>query len=257
MFVSIHIPKTAGTTIGYILDYGMNRRIFYDYPRYGLGPQHGKVMDAEAKEHDREMILQHKDFIKYKFDIVHGHFHYRKYQDIFPDEKYIVCLRDPVKRTVSHYLHILESGSDKNNYFNEISSGEMGLVEFAELPHIQRVQSLFVEGRDIMDYDHVFLTEKLAETIYQFQLNHNFQRSDAYMNLPGKQSLPNTNPRSARKNKNISFSPAELEKVKQLVAEDQELYQRAIEKCKSQGSLSSFTQKSHGLLARISDYLAR
>ena len=206
MFISIHIPKTAGTTVGYILDYGVNRRIFYDYPRYGMGEKQGEVMTPEDKKLDAEMIERHKEFLKYKFDVVHGHFHYKKYQEIFPEEKYIVCLRDPVKRTISHYFHILESGSEKNHFFKEISSGEMDIVDFASLPHIKRVQSLFIEGKDIMDFDHVFLTEKLAETIYQFQLNHNFTRSDPYMNLPGKKSLPNTNPRSARKTKKIEFS---------------------------------------------------
>ena len=121
MYISIHIPKTAGTTVGYILDYGLNRRIFYDYPRHGMGKRQGEVMNSDDVKRDIRMINEHRDFIKYKFDVIHGHFHYKKYKDVFPDEKYLVCLRDPLKRTISHYFHILESGSEKNQYYSDIS----------------------------------------------------------------------------------------------------------------------------------------
>ena len=34
MIISVHIPKTGGTTLGMYLDYGFQRRIFYDYENY-------------------------------------------------------------------------------------------------------------------------------------------------------------------------------------------------------------------------------
>lgn len=246
MLVSIHIPKTAGTTIGYILDYGVKRRILYDY----MGPNgyRGQIYDEDVK-----LLNQHKEFITKKFDVIHGHFHYKKYAQIFPEANYIVCLRKPVARTVSQYFHIIEEADPNHWLYDDLVSGKMDFIDFVSLNHIRRAQSIFIEGRDIMDYKHVFLTEKLQESIYYFQLLTGFERNDPYMTLEGKDSIPNTNPRSARRRKlvlpelkdiykNFSFrkkspdrkdfsiTPTEIEKAEQLLHEENELYQRAEEK---------------------------
>lgn len=260
MLISVHIPKTAGTTIGYILDYGVKRRIFYDYSELDA-PQ-------RKKEYDEEILLlqKNKDFISQRFDVIHGHFYYKKYSEIFPDANYVVCLRNPVSRTISQYFHIIEEADPSHWLYNDLASGKMSFVDFASLPHIKRAQSIFVEGRDIMDFNHVFLTEKLQESIFQFQLLTSFERNDPYMSLKGKDSIPNTNPRSARRkklafmkvidwyeniihkhNKSKSLMPkkdykipqVEIDQVKKILAEDVELYERAENKFKLQAKLAS------------------
>lgn len=255
LLVSIHIPKTAGTTIGYILDYGVKRRIFYDY----MGPHgyRGNVYDQDV-----DLLNQHKDFISKKFDVIHGHFHYKKYAQIFPEADFIVCLRKPVARTISQYFHIIEEADPRHWLYEDLVSGNMDFIDFVSQPHIKKAQSIFVEGRDIMDFKHVFLTEKLSESIYQFQLLTGFQRSDPYMSLKGEDSIPNTNPRSARRRKelinklrdiysrlsgvkkqstreNFKITSSEIEKAKQILSEESDLYQRAEEKFALQAKLAS------------------
>lgn len=224
MFVSIHIPKTGGTTLGYILDYGARRRIYYDY----------SALRGEALASDIRYLLSNKSFLESRFDIIHGHFHYSKYSEIFPDAFFVTCLRDPLARTISQYFHILEEGDSRHPHYHNISSGRMGLADFASLPNIRIAQTLFLKGRDIADYHHIAFTEKLAESIYHFQIIFNFERYDPYMVFHGEQSVPNTNPRTARKQNNTSIDQASRDKAKEILAEEYDLYARAIDQYKVQ-----------------------
>ncbi|MCK5600286.1 sulfotransferase family 2 domain-containing protein [Candidatus Pacearchaeota archaeon] len=228
MYISLHIPKTAGTTVGYILDYGVKRRIYYDYSQL-----EGKHQKKEFLE-DIDLHRRHKEFLDAKFNVIHGHFHYKKYCEVFDDAKYLVCLREPLSRTISQYYHIIEEADPNHWLYKDLSSGKMDLVSFASLPNIRRAQSSFIDGRDIMDFDHVFITEDLAKSVYQFQKNHNFHRSDPYMNFKGAESIPNLNPRTARKQSRKKFSDDMLKKTKQILVEDVELYQRALQKMAAQ-----------------------
>lgn len=259
MLISIHIPKTAGTTIGYLLDYGMRRRVFYDYSELDS--------PIRKKEYDKDIALlqKHKDFIEQRFGVIHGHFYYKKYAQIFSEADYIVCLRKPISRTISQYFHIIEEADPNHWLYEDLISGKMGFVDFASLTHIKRAQSIFVEGKDIMDFKHVFLTENLQQSIYQFQLLTGFERNDPYMALQGEASIPNTNPRSARKNKltfmtlrdmfakftglnkdkkiatpkkDFKISPIEIKKATQVLAEDIDLYNRAKGKYELQDKLT-------------------
>ena len=226
MYISVHIPKTAGTTIGYILDFGTRRRIFFDYSELEPYP--------EQLTEDINFLKKNKTFLQRKFDVIHGHFHVSKYLDVFPEAKYLVCLREPVSRTLSQYYHIIEEGEGSHWSYNQLMSGEMDLIDFAGLPFVKRAQSAHIEGKKIQDFSHVFLSEKLPDSIHKFQLNHNFQRNDPFMGLEGEASIPNTNPRSARKNAKKEFSKAYLKKVKEVIYEDVELYNEALSLYKKQ-----------------------
>ena len=66
MYISIHIPKTAGTTLGYILDLGFRRKVFYDYTQLDDKP--------ELLQKDIAHLQANKDFIAERFKLIHGHF---------------------------------------------------------------------------------------------------------------------------------------------------------------------------------------
>lgn len=220
MYISVHIPKTAGTTIGYILDFGSRRRIYYDYSE--------AESSAELLLADKNLVRNHKSLFEKKFDVIHGHFHVSKYLDLFPEAKYLVCLREPLARTLSHYYHVIEEGKGSHWAYEHLMSGEMDIVDFAGLPFVKRAQSVHVEGKPLSEFSHIFLSEKLADSIYKFQTNLGFQRNDPYMNLEGDASIPNTNPRSARNMTKQEFSPTVLNKVKQVIHEDIELYKEGL-----------------------------
>jgi len=218
MFISIHIPKTAGTTVAYILDYGTNRRIFYDYE------------EDYDKPPPTEYLNRHREFINDKFDVIHGHFLYKKYASAFPDEKYIATLRHPVSRVISQYNHILDEPPGTGAWPTaEILSGDMDIVEFAGIYNIGNAQSVFLDGRRFEDYAHIFITERLEQSIALFQKKFLFARQDVYAG----QGLPKINIRSTRQ-RYYKPSKAEEQEIFKRTRDDNELYAKAIERHKAE-----------------------
>jgi hypothetical protein len=103
--ISIHIPKTAGTTVADVFSRCFNRRVLFDYETYDK-PQ---IVNREVRNN--------VDFIRSYFDVIHGHFYAWKYLDVFPDAKFIATIRHPVERVISQYLHELnEDSSNRRRY---------------------------------------------------------------------------------------------------------------------------------------------
>tara|TARA_R110000744_G_scaffold304582_3_gene413111 strand:+ start:187 stop:942 length:756 start_codon:yes stop_codon:yes gene_type:complete len=234
LFVSIHIPKTAGTSLSVILDYGSGRKIWYDYSELRL--LQTDLQNAHQLQADKQQtLLAHKSFIENNFDFVHGHFYYAKYKDFFTDAKYITCVRKPIDRLVSHYYHLLDEADENYWLYQEIKSGNLDLADMAKISGIGDMQSQYLKGRDIKDYDFVFITEKLPDSVYHFQLLFNFERNDEFMNLPGAQSMPRSNIQGAKATERAIILPSVIEKAQQELRADNELYQKALEKFIIQG----------------------
>lgn len=222
MFISIHIPKTAGTTIGYILDYGTRRKVFYDYE---------EIHNPEMLEKEISYLQENKDFIENRFELIHGHFKYRKYANIFPNAKYLVCLREPVSRMISQYYHIIQEANPNHWLYERIMTGQLSITQFASMKHLVNVQEDYCRGKDLEDYDFIFISENLPQSIYKFQKKFGFQRNDPYMVFSGKESIPNTNPKTARKTKipkKLIVTDEQRKQLKDILREEREFYNRAV-----------------------------
>ena len=159
MYISIHIPKTAGTALAKIFDDTTLHRVIYDY---------GTEFDLVGVRTCPAEIREHRDFIQSYFQYLHGHFHYLKYADAFPDAPVITTVRNPVDRVVSQYLHILRGGNPDIKAHRLIMDGEMSIVEFSKLKYIGNAQWYYLEGREIEDYDFIFVQEHLEYSLAQF-----------------------------------------------------------------------------------------
>jgi hypothetical protein len=220
MFISIHIPKTAGTTLAYIFDYGSGRRIMYDY----------KADYSNATMDDLDWWQRHKAFMERQFDFIHGHFFYRKYADLFPDADYLVCLRHPVDRIISQYNHVILEANPGDWHYRAILEHGLDLVDYASIEGVPDAQTRHVEGRAIEDYEFVFLSETLRQSLSAFQVRYDFGRQDPYM--PGTAangSLPTLNARTEK----LSVTQAQREKVYEIAAEDVDLYRRGSERAQA------------------------
>jgi hypothetical protein len=93
----IHIPKTAGTTLGGILvqHYGRDR-VFACHP------------DRAIVGYTAEDFLSFPAEKRNNFQLVRGHFGYGLHEDYQEPYKYITILRDPVDRVISHYYYVLK-----------------------------------------------------------------------------------------------------------------------------------------------------
>lgn len=162
MFVFIHIPKTAGTSLGNLFDFSTERRIFWDY-------------DADYKyaRDVQPVIRDNIGFISSYFKVIYGHFYNEKYASILPDATFLTCVRHPVKRIVSQYYHVALEG--RNWQSDHIREGKMDIVAFAETGNIVNAQELHLEGRELSDYGQIFITEHLEKSLHVFQQKFNFE----------------------------------------------------------------------------------
>lgn len=187
MFVSIHIPKTAGTALAKIFDDTSNRRVMYDYlPGRNL----------EQIRNCPDDIRAHKDFIKSYFTYLHGHFHYLRYADVFPDSPFIATVRDPVKRVISQFLHIRRAGDRNFKQHQAIMDGEMDIVEFSKLKFVGNAQHYYLEGRPIKDYDFIFVQEQLDESLQKFCAQFKLANVREYLGWIGGVPAVNEKPKS-------------------------------------------------------------
>ena len=224
MFVSIHIPKTAGTALAKIFDDTSLRRIMYDY---------GTERDLVAARTCLPEVRQHKNFIKSYFRYLHGHFHYLKYADVFSDAPVITMVRQPVDRVVSQYLHILRSGDRNNERHRMIMDGEMSVVEFSKIKFIGNAQWYYLEGRPIKDYDFIFVQEQFECSLRKFCTLFNKPEITEYLSWFNGVPLVNEKPASMQKSRTVNISDRERREIYRNCERDVEVYRIAKEKLES------------------------
>lgn len=183
-------------------------------------------MPAEA-----DGIRELKGFLE-RFRIIHGHFFYSKYGDVFPDARYITILRDPVERTISNYFHLLRSRDMNHKNYRLIVENKLDVVGFSELNTVSQAQSRFVKGRPIEDFTLVGLTEDMNTTV---KLVRKVLGLPAYHpTLMGKLGfIPKTNVDYGRliaQFRHGFITPSIKRKIRENVAPDWEIYAKAKER---------------------------
>jgi len=227
MYIFSHIPKTAGTALAVIFDYGSNRRIFYDYNLERDMSRNHRVDKLDPQE--MSFLDFHRDFLLDRVDFVHGHFCIKKYFEIIPSAKLMSCFRDPLSRLISHYYHVIDEANEDFWLFNEIKNGGMDLVDLAKTKYVGDLQVRYMSGVEIEDLDHIFINEHLAESVYQFQLIHNFKRNDPYMNFTGEKSIPRVNFKTDRGATHRVIGKTEAREARKFLEQEYDLYNRALD----------------------------
>lgn len=243
MYIYIHIPKTAGTSMSTILDHGVNRRILYDYSEMvkltNLGPKYSTVRENSRKTIERK-IKSNKGYIEDSFDVIYGHFFYDKYKDIFPDAKYLTCLRNPIDRLLSQLNHVIDERDEANELYQSLVSGNADLVDLAKTDYIGNLQFKMLETMGSFDeFRHVFILEKLPDSVYHFQVINGFKRNDEYMNLEGAASIPRVNKIGNKIIKKIEFSKKEISQAILEMKDEYEIYRLGIEAHIKQGQTAA------------------
>ena len=157
--VSLHIPKTAGTSTRNMLKdhYGEENAIRFDI----------NIVTKRIK-------IENKVFTKSKLPrnikVIHGHFYYRDLLSLLElrdDVKYITWLRDPVQRVISNYYYLQkrlrEELDEESKGLNILSKMQKTLIEYARSEiSINRI-SKFLEGADLEKFNFVGIMEYYNE----------------------------------------------------------------------------------------------
>jgi len=158
MWLVLHIPKTAGTSLRRALDkYFGKSEVIRDY-----GPDAPETSEIvreylyggdESKGPGKLVSRISNDSRK----ILIGHFHLQKYAEFFNEKKIITFVRDPLIRICSEYLHRMDHGKFSGTF-----------SEFIQVPGYQNAQLGYLDS--VSERAFVGITEHYDESLRY--LNH-------------------------------------------------------------------------------------
>jgi hypothetical protein len=166
VIISVHIPKTAGTSLGWGLRDRFGDRLLEDYADRPLSDT--PEDDARRQAARAEVRLNGAKLLD-KYDAVHGHFIADKYATLPGEPLFCVVLRDPVDRAASHYRQWTELPNPVNVMSRKVIEEGLDLAAFTALPGQANLYGTFLGRMPLERFAVVGLTEAYEETLKLFE----------------------------------------------------------------------------------------
>lgn len=167
MLISLHLPKTAGTSFKASLEEVYKKKLLYDYkdrPR-NTPPylRHKNALEASLKNTDRDYR---------NIECIHGHFLPLKYLLLgnIMDVRYITWMRNPVERAFSHYYYWKRNYNPKNAPLlqKQMIQENWSFEKFAFNEGIQNLYTQFLWAFPMEQFSFIGITEFYNEDFEYF-----------------------------------------------------------------------------------------
>jgi len=168
MLISVHLPKTAGSSFGLILKKEYEGKILLDY---GDRPINTTVVTRHQKALADAQANRNRDFGE--IQCIDGHFMPTKY---FPlkqsgKAKFICWLREPLARMVSHYnfwLRNYDGGIGKGDLHCKVVEDKWSLEHFCFSDEMRNFYAQFLWNFPLDLFDFIGITERFDEDLQVF-----------------------------------------------------------------------------------------
>ena len=208
--VSIHIPKTAGTSFRNFLklNYGEENAARFDINVTT------KRIDLENREFKDKRLPSH-------IRVIHGHFYYSdliRYIRL-KDIPLITWLRDPAERVISNYYYLAgrlkEELEEEKKGLNILAKMQRSLIEYARNEISRNRISKFLEGSHPENYKFIGIYEYYNEDIHDLAEILGIQDVKIFQhNITGEKA---------------DVDPEVLRQIRELNEEDYTWYRKALE----------------------------
>ncbi|MFZ2452116.1 MAG: sulfotransferase family 2 domain-containing protein [Methylovulum miyakonense] len=155
MLVSVHIPKTGGTSFQEFLKLHFKEGLFLDYV--------DKPMSKDSDTRNREAMENQANSKNCTYDCVHGHFLPVKYDVAEKNNVFAVWFRDPVERVISRFYH------GKRNVNGHLVTESMSLEEFCEIERLNNLYEKYLWNFSINKFDFIGITEDYDNSLQLFR----------------------------------------------------------------------------------------
>ncbi len=213
MIVSVHIPKTAGTSFREDLRGAFGPRLLLDY---GDWPEAATAETRTRDERRRAAMLAEAGGYVARYDAIHGHFAARKYLNVFPATTLIAFVRDPYQHAISSYEFARRLPPVEHPAHRAFLERRMSLVDLVEA--VPNHQSTYFAGISIENFAMVGLTERYERSLALFE-------AISGIPMPRRSTLLNANLDKERGDYEVSADVRRA--VERYRAEDVKLYHRA------------------------------
>ncbi len=153
-----HIPKTAGTSFRQagIRAWGKSR-VWLDYG----DSKHTSVAVARLVHRQPDYYKFQQQLVRSGICMLSGHAPIRYYRRIFPADRLVTLVRDPVERVTSHF----HTACARQGYRDDFQT-------FCRIPENQNVQSRYLEQMPMELIGFIGLTERYKESLELFNFSY-------------------------------------------------------------------------------------
>ncbi|MBU2649754.1 MAG: sulfotransferase family protein [Bacteroidetes bacterium] len=209
--ISIHIPKTAGTS-------------FRNFLKHVYGEQNAVRLDINitTKKIDIENQAFEEKKLPGNIRVIHGHFYYRDLVEQIRIEEgtpMVTWLREPAERVISNYFYLAkrlkEELQEESKGLNILSKMQKSLIEYARNEISRNRMSKFLEGANLEKFFFTGIYEHYNEDMQDFAQLLGIKDFEIFQhNITGRKEEVDT---------------GILEEIRSLNADDYELYNFALE----------------------------
>lgn len=218
MIISLHLPKTAGTSFLACLETYFEKSLLADYE--------DTPINAPPEERNRSalekcMHNEKRDFTG--IECIHGHFLPLKYllASMTRPMRFITWMRNPVDRMISHY-HFWKKSYDRENsaaLHRKMVEEDWSLERLCLGPELRNIYCQFLWGFPVRNFQFIGITEFFEEDLNYFAQQFLGTRMEA-------QTLNTSEDQKGERQIDGNFR----RKMEAYHAEDMALYKIALEK---------------------------
>jgi hypothetical protein len=214
MILSIHIPKTGGTSFGLLLQAAFGQRLMLDYGDWA------GFNSPEAIAHRARRAIEmrgRRDELSERYQIIHGHFIADKYVGLFAATEFAAFFRDPYQRTLSQFHFLAQNPQIDHPAVRILHENKMDIFDYIKWQEVGNVQSSLLGSIAIDDFAVVGLTEAFPLSVDLFNRTFGYSvAADLHANV-----------NAARATAHYEVAPDVKRAVETFLPADIELYQRA------------------------------
>ncbi len=244
MIISVHIPKTAGTSFGLALKDKFGERL---KPKYG-----DRLFNMPVFERNKKALLaaiDNSELMYENMDCIHGHFlpvQFLLRNDLEP-LTFITWMRNPVDRLISDYYHTLRNFDEHSPPLQQrIVHEKWSLEKYCLSEVFRNVYSQFFWGFPLESFDFIGITDYYSPDLMYF--GHKFLGTELKLY---HENTNNTNKANYLLDKSLK------RKIEYFHSRDMALYQKALQIRTERLKNEEIEFKKTNQFSIKSDYLKR
>ena len=170
MLVSVHLPKTAGTSFMKSLEEHFGATLMKDY---GDLPITMRAYERNHQALEQSIINSERDFANVQ--CIHGHFLPLKYLlfSVKYPTLFVTWMRNPVERVLSHYYFWKRTYNPDNSPLlqRKMVEEDWSLERFCLGPEVKNLYAQFLWGFPMSYFDFIGITEFYQQDLTYFSQN--------------------------------------------------------------------------------------
>ena len=171
MLISVHLPKTAGSSFRNSLASHFGDSMLLDYLDR---PTNQSPVVRNLSSLKASVVLRNK-YRAHDLLCIHGHFMPLKYRwlSVHGKKNFVVWLRDPIERVASHYYYWIRDYDPKTagSLRRRVVEERWSLERFCFSSEMKNIYSSFFWGFPVSSFDFIGITENYESDLNYFAAN--------------------------------------------------------------------------------------